>query len=63
MMDQSFNEISFMMEYEGKFYGASEDALFSFDVLNKRRNLSDAIYPLEVYREVGIQVPKSRLMK
>ncbi len=61
MMDQSFNEISFMMEYEGKFYGASEDALFSFDVLNKRRNLSDAIYPLEVYREVGIQVPKKQI--
>lgn len=61
MMDQSFNEISFMMEYEGKFYGASEDALFSFDVLNKRRNLSDAIYPLEVYKEVGIQVPKKQI--
>ena len=33
MADPDFNDISFMMEYEGKFYGSGEDSLFQLDVL------------------------------
>ncbi len=61
MTEQSFNQISFMMEYEGKFYGSSEDALFNFDVLNKRRNILEAIYPLEYYRETCNPIPKKQI--
>ena len=32
MADPDFNDISFMMEYEGKFYGSSADALFNFNI-------------------------------
>lgn len=60
MMEQSFNQISFMMEYEGKFYGSSEDALFNFNVLNGRRVLIDSLKPLDFYRETGIQIPKKQ---
>lgn len=61
MMEQSFNQISFMMEYEGKFYGSSADALFDFEILNKKRTLKDALYPLDFYRETGIQIPKKQI--
>ena len=61
MAEQSFNQISFMMEYEGKFYGSSEDALFEFNLLNSRRNLKDALYGLDYYRENGIQIPKKQI--
>lgn len=61
MMEQSFNQISFMMEYEGKFYGSSKDALFNFDVLNKRRNIVEAIYPLDYYKETGIIIPRKQI--
>ena len=50
-----------MMEYEGKFYGSSEDALFEFNLLNSRRNLKDALYSLDYYRENGIQIPKKQI--
>lgn len=61
MMEQSFNQISFMMEYEGKFYGSSEDALFNFNILNNRRILQDSIHPLDYYRETMTSVPKKQL--
>lgn len=61
MMEQSFNQISFMMEYEGKFYGSSEDALFSFNALNGRRVLIDSLRPLEYYKETGVQIPRKQV--
>lgn len=61
MSEETFSDISFMMEREGKFYGSSEDALFSFDVLNKQRVLQDSLYPLEFYRDTGIQIPKKQI--
>lgn len=61
MAEQSFNSITFMMEYEGKFYGSSEDALFEFNLLNSRRKLTDAIYNLNYYKENNIPIPKKQL--
>ena len=61
MSEETFSDISFMMEREGKFYGSSEDALFSFDVLNKQRVLLESLHPLEFYRETGIQIPKKQI--
>ena len=58
MSEETFSDISFMMEREGKFYGSSEDALFSFNVLNDRRILQDSLKPLEYYRETATSVPR-----
>ena len=60
MSEETFSDISFMMEREGKFYGSSEDALFNFNVLNGRRILQDSLRPLDYYRETGTQIPKKQ---
>lgn len=60
MQKQTFNDISFMMEYEGKFYGSSADALFDFKVLNERRTLKDSLHDLDYYRLNGIPIPKKQ---
>lgn len=61
MLEQSFNEITFSMEYEGKFYGSSEDALYTFDMMNSRRTVKDAILPLEFYKDHGFKLPKKTI--
>lgn len=61
MADPDFNDISFMMEYEGNFYGSSADALFNFNILNKQRILQDSLHPLEFYKETGSQIPKKQI--
>lgn len=61
MSEETFSEISFMMEREGKFYGSSEDALFKFDIINKRRVLQDSLHILEFYKETGLQIPKKQV--
>lgn len=58
MSEETFSDISFMMEREGKFYGSSEDALFNYNVLSARRVLQDGLKPLEYYRETGTAIPK-----
>lgn len=55
--DPDFNDISFMMEYEGKFYGSGEDSLFKLDVLENRRNLKTSFRSLEYYRNTNIKPP------
>ncbi len=61
MAEATFSDITFMMEREAIFYGASEDALFSFNVLNQRRILQDGLKPLEYYMETGISIPKKQI--
>ena len=60
MSDKNFSDITFSMEREGIFYGSSEDALFEFKVLNERRILQDALYPLEYYKYNSIKVPEKK---
>ena len=61
MAESTFNDISFMMEYEAKFYGASEDALFNYKILNDRRILQDSLHNLEYYRDTGTSMPKKQI--
>ena len=61
MMEQSFNPITFMMEYEGKFYGSSADALFNFEILNSRRNLSEGLRNLDFYKTTNITMPRKQI--
>lgn len=60
MMESTFQDIIFMMEREGKFYGSAADALFNYKVLNERRILKDAIYPLELYRQTNFKIPEKQ---
>ena len=60
MSEETFSDITFMMEREGLFYGSSEDALFNFNVLSERRNLQDALRPLDYYKETATQIPRKQ---
>lgn len=61
MSEETFSDIAFMMEREGKFYGSSSDALFNFNVLNGRRILQNSLHNLEFYKEMSVPIPKKQL--
>lgn len=62
MQEDDFDEISWSMEMDSLFFGASENAFFSFDNLDAARKVKNAIYPIPYYgiiRDVKIkEVPK-----
>lgn len=60
MSEQTFSDISFMMEREGIFYGSGEDSLFNFKVLNDRRILQESLHPLDYYRENNVKIPQKQ---
>ena len=57
MSEQTFSDITFMMEREGIFYGSGEDSLFSFQSLNDRRILQEGLHSLDYYRNSGAKIP------
>ena len=57
MSEETFSDISFMMEYCAEFYGATDDSLFNYDDLVARRMLIDGMRPLDFYRETNTPVP------
>lgn len=57
MSENTFSDITWMMEMEALFYGSGEDSLFQYSTLTNQRKLFDSFYPLEVYRNKGIKVP------
>lgn len=61
MSEETFSDITFMMEREGIFYGSSEDALFNYNILSDRRTLQDALKPLDYYKETATQIPKKNV--
>lgn len=60
MIEQTFSDVTFMMEREGLFYGSSEDALFDFKTLNERRILEESLHNLEYYRDNGLRIPEKQ---
>lgn len=58
--DQTFSDIAFMMEREGLFYGMVDNAFFDFNVLEKQRVLTDALYDLDYYRLNNIKIPEKK---
>ena len=60
MSEATFSDISFMMEYEGLFYGSAEDALFDFKILEGRRVLSDGLHDLDYYRDNNLRIPEKQ---
>lgn len=61
MSEATFSDISFMMEYEGLFYGSAEDALFDFKILDKQRVLVDSLHDLDYYRLNNLHIPEKEL--
>lgn len=57
MSESTFSDIIFMMEREGRFYGSSADALFSYKVLKDRRIITDCLFDLEYYKNNSIKIP------
>lgn len=57
MNEQTFNEISFLMEREALFFGSSADALFDFKIINNRRILAEGLRPLSYYQISGNNIP------
>src|SRR5699024_4273513 len=61
MTEDSFNEISWMMEYEAMWFGESEKAYFKFQDLESNRKEPDAFYPKETLEMVnGLENPKKK---
>lgn len=60
MSEATFSEISFAMERVGLFWGSSEDALFTYKMMNERRILNDALLPLDYYRTNNLSVPNKK---
>lgn len=58
MNESTYSQIKFDMEMGAKFYGASDNAFFSFDILTSNRKLYDAVYPLELYRQTQVKMPE-----
>ena len=59
--DQTFSDIAFMMEREGLFYGMVDDAFFNFNILEKQRILTDALYDLDYYKLNNVKIPEKTL--
>lgn len=61
MSEQTFSDITFMMEREGIFYGSGEDSLFNFQAINDRRILQEGLHNLEYYRLNSVKVPAKQV--
>lgn len=53
MQEDDFDEIAWSMEMDSLFFGASENAFFSFDHLDAARKIKNAIYPKPYYDLLG----------
>lgn len=61
MSEASFSDIMFMMEREGKFYGASEDALFNYETLQQRRIIREPFCNINYYQSTGNKLPQKKV--
>ena len=60
MSEATFSDISFAMEREGLFWGAGEDAFFSFNDLDKSRILKDSFKDLQYYQTTKTKLPDKK---
>lgn len=60
MSEATFSDISFAMEREGLFWGAGEDAFFSFNDLDKARNLKEGFRDLQYYVTTKTKIPEKK---
>lgn len=62
MMESDFNEISWAMEMESKFWGAKSDAFFNYDTISKCRHIEYPIYPNEIAAKLPSTAKFGRIM-
>ena len=61
MSESSFSDLTFAMENECKWLGATEGGLFQFDDINKTRVIEKAFYaPNLLLNQVAMDVPKKK---
>lgn len=60
MSEATFSDISFSMEREGLFWGAGEDAFFSFNDLDKARIIKDSFKDLSYYITSKTKIPEKK---
>ena len=61
MSESSFSDIKFRMEMEAMFIGVTDGGLFSFEDINKVRNLKQAFYaPGTILAGRSIEPPKKK---
>lgn len=58
MSEAGFSPVAWSYEMESLFYGASADAFFDYEVINKRRKIHTPFFPLEIYRKRDEKPPK-----
>ena len=58
MSEDDFDPTTFSMEMSCLFYGDTDGSFFKFDELNERRTLKNCFYPLDVYQQRDITIPK-----
>lgn len=57
MSEADFDPISWDMEMGGFWAGSNGDEFFSYDDINGRRKIKNALYPLEIYKNHHISIP------
>lgn len=58
MSEDDFDQTTFSMEMESLFYGDNNGNFFNFNELNDCRTLKNCFYPLDVYQQKDISIPK-----
>ena len=58
MSEADFDDIKFQTEMQALFWGDDEDAFFSYDAVNNRRRLKNAVYPPQIVSgKKGLKIP------
>lgn len=63
LLESEFNEITFSMEYEARWYGSSAGSFFDFDSVAKNRKISYPMYPNDTLPQSMRSDPKLKIPK
>ena len=58
MSEEDFDPIAFSMEMGTLWLGNEGDSFFDYDVINGRRKIKRALFPLEIYKRHNIAIPE-----
>ena len=58
MSEEDFNPITFSMEMESLMYSDTDGSFFTYSDLSSIRRINNVFYPLEVYQNKNISIPK-----
>lgn len=58
MSEEDFNPITFSMEMESLMYSDTDGSFFTYSDLSSIRRINNVFYPLEIYQNKNISIPK-----